>query len=182
LSSLFGVSHHDSADDSAIRHQIARDEGIRRHITASAEIEVARRSIAAEHYLSKDIFVSLVEKSPFVPPALVTTYSHGFTRFFHGDFTSALYILTPLLEASLRHLLKGHGHDVTKMDDATKTQEDRTISSLFEQMRQELDSTFGNAITTDIENVFLKKPGPYLRHSVAHGLLHDGDPYSDDAL
>jgi hypothetical protein len=41
---------------------------------------------------------------------------------------------------------------------------------------------FGDAIVADIENVFLKKPGPYLRHSVSHGLLHDGDPYGDDAI
>jgi hypothetical protein len=198
LSSLFGASHHDrdgkiiyrseganfgdSTNDSALRSQIARDEGLRRHITASAEIEVARRSIVAEHYLSEEIFSFLLEKSPFVPRGLVMTYSLGFTRFFQGDFISALYVLTPLLEASLRHVLKVHGHDVTKMDDATKTQEDRTISSLFEQMRDELDSIFGSAITTDIENVFLKKPGPYIRHSIAHGLVQDGDPYSNDSL
>lgn len=198
LSSLFGASHHDregkvvyrstganfgdSTNDSALRSQIARDEGLRRHITASAEIEVARRSIVTEHYLSEEIFAFLLEMSPFVPRGLVMTYSLGFTRFFQGDFISGIYILTPLLEASLRHVLKNHGHDVTKMDDATKTQEDRTISSLFEQMRDELDSIFGAAIVTDIENVFLKKPGPYIRHSIAHGLLQDGEPYSDDAL
>jgi hypothetical protein len=62
------------------------------------------------------------------------------------------------------------------------TQQDRTISVLFEQMRQELDSIFGLAITTDIENVFLRKPGPYLRHSLAHGLLPDGAPYGADAI
>ena len=28
----------------------------------------------------------------------------------------------------------------------------------------------------------LKKPGPYLRHSLSHGLLHDGDPYGNDAI
>ena len=43
-------------------------------------------------------------------------------------------------------------------------------------MRAELVSVFGDAIVADIENVFLKKPGPYLRHGVAHGLLHDGSP------
>ena len=35
-------------------------------------------------------------------------------------------------------------------------------------------------LTTDIENVFLNKPGPHLRHVFAHGLLHDGVPYSHD--
>jgi hypothetical protein len=198
LSSLFGASHHDregkvvhrtegagfgdGADSSAIQRQIAQDESIRRHITASGEIEVARQAIAREHYISEDVFARLLVHSPFVPQDLVMTYSRGLTRFFQGDFVSGLYILTPLLENSLRHVLKRHGHDVTKFDDAKVTQEDRTISSLFEQMRAELVSVFGDAIATDIENVFLKKPGPYLRHSLSHGLLHDGDPYSDDAI
>ncbi len=106
----------------------------------------------------------------------------GFTRFFQGDFVSAIYILTPLLESSLRHILKSNGHDVTIFDDATETQEDRTISSLFEQMRSELESVLTPAITGDIERVFLIKPGPHLRHAVAHGLLHDGDPYGADAV
>ena len=49
-------------------------------------------------------------------------------------------------------------------------------------MRKELDAAFTKAITTDIENVFLIRPGPHIRHDVAHGLLHDGAPYSPDAL
>jgi hypothetical protein len=49
-------------------------------------------------------------------------------------------------------------------------------------MRGELNAVFGEAITADIERVFLKKSGPYLRHGVAHGLLHDGTPYGPDAL
>ena len=50
------------------------------------------------------------------------------------------------------------------------------------KMRTELDSIFGVPLTTDIENIFLKKPGPFLRHSLSHGLLHDGDPYGPDAI
>ena len=126
--------------------------------------------------------MNLLLYSAFVPKDTVATYGRGFLRFFQGDFTSGLYILTPLLENSLRHVLKSHGHDVTNFDDSTMTQQDRTISVLFEQMRQELDSIFGLAITTDIENVFLRKPGPYLRHSLAHGLLPDGAPYGADAI
>jgi hypothetical protein len=127
------------------------------------------------------VFSSLLQYSPFAPQGLVATFARGFLRFFRGDFVSAVYILTPLLENSLRHVLKAYGHDVSIFDDATQTQQDRTISSLFEQMRPELDAVFTTAITTDIENVFLKKPGPALRHSVAHGLLHDADPYGSDA-
>ena len=110
------------------------------------------------------------------------TFSRGFTAFFRGDFISAVYILTPLLENSLRHVLKAQGHDVTILDDATQTQQDRTISSLFEQMRQDMESIFTTAIVADVDQVFLKQPGPSLRHGVAHGLLHDGSVFSPDAI
>jgi hypothetical protein len=197
LASLFSATHHDSEgkvihrsdgagfgdgeNGSAIQRQIAEGERIRR-LVACGKIEAARQVIATDHYLSDDAFVNLLIYSAFVPRDTVATYSRGFLRFFQGDFTSGLYILTPLLENSLRHALKSHGHDVTNFDDSRMTQQDRTISALFEQMRQELDSIFGPAITTDIDNVFLRKPGPYLRHSLAHGLLPDGASYGADAI
>ncbi len=195
LSSLFGAAHLDDegkvihrtagsggfgdADPSTVRRQVAQAEGIRRHIVASGMIEPARHSITRQHYLSDDALAAVLQYSAFVPPDLSQTFARGFTRFFQGDFTSALYILTPLLENSLRHVLKLHGHDVTTFDNATQTQEDRPISSLFEHMRSELDTVFTCAITEDINRVFLAKPGPHLRHAVAHGLLYDGSPVRD---
>jgi hypothetical protein len=87
-----------------------------------------------------------------------------------------------LLENSLRHVLKSYGHDATTFDDATQTQQNLTIPQLFGQMREELDAAFTKPITTDIENVFLNRPGPHLRHDIAHGLAHDGTPYGPDAV
>ena len=72
--------------------------------------------------------------------------------------------------------------DKAIFDDATQTQQDRTISSLFQHMRSELDIAFTKPITADIENVFLKMPGPHLRHELAHGLAHDSTPYSSDGV
>lgn len=197
LSSLFETSHMDhegkvihrtggggvgDSNGAAIADQIARTEGIRRQLTAAGQIEPARMTIVTEHFLSDDLLRSLLQHSAFVPDDLVETFARGFLRFFQGDFVSALYILTPLLENSLRYVLKMSGYDVSIFDDATQTQEDRTISSLFEQMRAELDEIFTKPITTDIENVFLTKLGPHIRHAVAHGLLRDGSPYGPDAI
>ncbi len=198
LPSLFGTSHldregkvihrtqggglGDGRDEAAIRRQVAQTESIRRKMVALGKIEVARHAILEQHFISDDVLTMLLHLSPFVPPDLIETFARGFARYFQGDFVSATYILTPLLENSLRHLLKSSGHDVTIFYDATQTQEDRTISSLFEQMRPELDGILTPAITADIERVFLAKPGPYLRHALAHGLLHDGDPYGADAI
>ncbi len=198
LSSLFGTSFHDhdgkvihrsnggglQDDDNAdaIRVQISQQEGVRRQIHAFGQVEPARQHITSRFHVSDDTFHALLQRSPFVPPDLLATFSRGFTRFFEGDFASALYILTPMLENSLRHVLKMSGHDVTSFDDARQVQEDRTISALFEQMRPELEATFGKAITADIDNVFLSKPGPSIRHALAHGLLDDGSPFGADAI
>jgi hypothetical protein len=198
LSSLFGTSHldregkvihrtpsaglGDDADSLAIAHQVAQTEGLRRSLVAFGQIETARLTVIEKHYLTEDDLASLLEHSAFVPSDLVRTFSRAFVRYFQGDFVSASYILIPLLENSLRHLLKASGHDVTIFDDATQTQQDRTISSLFEQMRAELEQILGQAITAEIERLFLSKQGPHLRHAVAHGLFTDGDPYGADAI
>jgi hypothetical protein len=168
-------------NEGAVEQQIAHAERIRRELVA-ATIETCRNGIIDAYYISEDILGSLLFNSPFIPNDLLQTFSRGFCRFFQGDFTSAIYILTPLLENSLRHVLKGHGHEVTKFDDADLTQEDRTISSLFLEMRAELESIFTNPVVADIEHVFLKRPGPALRHQLAHGLLHDNSVFAADAL
>jgi hypothetical protein len=198
LSSMFATSHMDregkvlhrskgglpgnEGQEDAIRVQIARSESLRRSLVAEGTVAAARAHINVQHMIDVELFALLMEHSPFVPDNLVRTFATGFARFFQGDFISATYVLTPLLENSLRHVLKNHGHDVTIFDDATQTQQDRTISSLYEQMRPELDAIFGMALISDIDRVFLSKPGPHLRHAVAHGLLADGDPFGADAV
>ncbi len=197
LSSMFGVSHMDregkvihrsagslgdNIDNSAIQNQIAQAESIRRSVFAFGSIEAARSSIFNHHFICDDILVLLLQHSPFIPRDLLLTFSRGFKRFFQGDHISAVYILTPLLENSLRHILKSNSHIVSTFDNATGTQEDRGISQLFDQMRYELDALLSPAIASDIERLFLSKPGPHLRHALAHGLLHDNDPYGADAI
>jgi hypothetical protein len=171
----------DSANAAAIEGRIAESESLRRSV-ATAKIDTARIEIAAQHFISDDLLIPLLQYSPFVPADLGLTFARGFARFFQGDFVSATYILTPLLEASLRHALKSCGYEASIFDDATETQEDRTISSLFEQMRPELERVFSPAIITDIDHVFLAKGGPHIRHAVAHGLLSDQDPYGSHAV
>ncbi len=192
LSFIFHEAHLDSEgkvihrtgsdDEGAIERAIAQSESIRRHIAALGGIEAARHAINAQHLIAEDVLASLLRYSPFVPPYLLTTYSRGFARFFQGDFISSIYILTPLLESSLRHVLKTHGHDVSNFDDLSGTQEDKTISALFLQMRSDMEAIFTRPLVADIEHVFLKKPGPSLRHGVAHGLLQDSSAFTADAI
>jgi len=135
-----------------------------------------------DHLLTEDDLLIICQNSPFIPDQHQLTYARGFTKIFQGDMISALYILVPQLENSLRYVLKSNGHDVTRINSNDMTQEDRTISSLYEQMRNEMENIMGAAIVADIERVFLHKAGPSIRHQAAHGLLHDASPFSPDAI
>ncbi|MCD2180274.1 DUF4209 domain-containing protein [Rhizobium sp. C1] len=197
LSSIFSSSFHDrdgkvsyrspgvdltaSPSDEALRASIAQSERLRRQIYAAGCIQTGRRIVNELHSLTDETFVALFKHSPFVPKDLIFTYSRGFRRFFQGDSISGIYILTPLLEASIRHVLKGRGIDVSTFDNATKTQQDLTISAMFDQLKPELVAVFGDAVVFDIQNVFLSQPGPTIRHEVAHGLMDDHGPFGADA-
>ena len=146
--------------DSATSHQIEQTDHLRRHLIVSGMIEPARRVIAASHIVEGEKLTHLYKLAFFVPPDLVYTFSQGVARFFQGDFTSALYILVPLLEASVKHVLKQSGVDVSNFDDATVTQEDKNIGSLFSSMRSDIEKTFTASIAANIERVFLLKFGP----------------------
>lgn len=143
LASLFGTTHHDSEgkvihrsdgasfgdseNESAIQRQIAQDESIRRHV-ACGKIDAARQVIATDHYLSDEAFVHLLLYSAFVPRDTVATYGHGFLRFFQGDFTSGLYILTP---AAGKFLASRAEKPRARRDEFRRRQDDPTRSNDF---------------------------------------------------
>ncbi|WP_414826320.1 DUF4209 domain-containing protein [Yersinia enterocolitica] len=56
-------------------------------------------------------------------------------------------------------------------------QEDRSLSGLLESLRPQLEEIFGVDLINEIDLLFNYKPGPALRHEMAHGKLSAGDCY-----
>jgi Domain of unknown function (DUF4209) len=108
-------------------------------------------------------------------------FASGLLAFLHGDMISALHTLVPQLENSLRHVLRQHGHDVTRLTE-DMNQEDLSLSALLEKLRHALIAIFGDRMVTDIDSVFNYRGGPNLRNRVAHGLVGQWEPQSDDAI
>lgn len=167
--------------EEALRPTIAQSERLRRTFFARGELAPALHVLNNNYYLTAGDIQVLTANSFAVPTNLAATFSVGITKFLQNEFVAAVYILTPLLEATLKHLLRANGALITKFDSADQTQEDLTISGIFDQMRGEVENVIGAALAADIDCVFLAKYGPCIRHGVAHGLLSDGDPYSPDA-
>ncbi len=137
--------------------------------------------ILSEHPLHTRHFMPLAEMSPFVPAGHENIYALGFARFFGGDFISALHILVPQLENSLRHVLKQAAIDPSSIQN-NMTQESRTISVMLERDRAALERIFGPALIFEIENLFDFHGGPAIRHQLAHGLMSAGAFHSPDAI
>ena len=171
----------EDGDVEAIRQLIVRNESFRRQSIALGLIEPARQRINLEHPLDQCYFRPLVELSWFVPRDRADIISLGFARFFNGDFISALHILVPQLENSLRNVLKKAGANPSGIK-SDMTQENRTLSVMLEKDRETLERIFGSAIVYEIENLFDVRGGPSFRHQVAHGLVSSHRCYEPDAI
>lgn len=157
-------------------------EEIRRLVLVRDSINFYRAIIGYERRISKHDIIDIIQHSPIVDPCFVDTVADGFDRYFKGDMIAAFYILTPLLEGIIRKALTITGQDVTIYRNPVGIQADRTISSMFESMREDIESIFGSAIVADIERVFLSEGGPCLRHGYAHAGLNDLVPSSNDSI
>ena len=167
--------------DLALRHLIARNESLRRQTDVQGLIEPARHLIQSEHPLDRCDLRPIVEMTPFVPADRVDLITTGLARFFGGDFFSALHILVPQLEHSLRHILKQAGVEPSAIQ-GDMTQESRTLSVMLTKEREPLEGILGPAIMFDMENLFDFEGGPALRHQVAHGLVSAGQCYNTDSV
>ena len=167
--------------DEAMRHRIAENEAFRRGCAVYGLIEPARRVIHSEHSLDQCYFLRIAEMSSFVPDDRVDVFALGFFRFFQGDFISAVHILVPQLENSVRHILSLAEQDTSTIL-SDMTEESRSLPSMLNKCREELEGILGSAIVFDMDNVFVFEGGPKIRHSIAHGLISGADCYSADVI
>jgi hypothetical protein len=195
LSYIFPMTKYDSSgkpvhrdggmdggsEGSALQRQIALLEQIRRSLTAQGKIEPARVAILDEHFIDERAIGLICYHSPFVPENRTGLFTSGFLDFFRGDMIAGLHTLVPQLENSLRHVLRMHGHDTTKLNE-DMTQENLSLTSLLDRLRPELDAILGANLVTDIDNVFNHPSGPNLRNRLAHGLLSDWDAFGHDSI
>jgi hypothetical protein len=197
FSSLFGSSYADR--DGKVYAQTGAkpesDEGekdwyktqslqhleIRRRVAVSGQFEPARNWVMTNFPIEQRHFLPIVYHSPFVQDGYHMTFSLGFARLWQGDCISAANLLIPQLENSIRYVLKNsNAYSAKMMSDLT--QDDRSLSSLLDHSREEMEKIFGEDLVHEIDLLFNYRPGPALRHQAAHGKMTDGQCYSSDTI
>ncbi len=164
-----------------LKGAISRNQPIWRHIVVGGSIEPARQTTMSKHPLTERHFQVIATHSPFIPVTHRYTFALGFARFMQGDFVSAAHLLIPQVEHCVRHVLRSVNLDSSKiMPDML--QEDRPLSALLEQHRQEMDRIFTADLTNEIDLLFNHRPGPALRHEFAHGKIGSGYCFDPDVI
>ena len=184
LSSLFGSSNLDDEgkvvskspggapaeeeSQAQIKSVMARDDSLYRQLCVAGTLEPARRSIQGRFGPSAIDFYPIVVNSPFVPGDAQAAYIQGIDSLLQGDFITAVHVMVPHLEDSIRYILRQHGIETANIIH-NGVQEDQGLPTLLERHREKLEKVFGLDLIEEIDRLFLDEFGPKVRHSVAHG-------------
>jgi hypothetical protein len=167
--------------DDWYKYTISQAESLQRRVIIAGQFEPIRQYLVSRFSISDRHFQPITQQSPFVPPGYDHLFSLGFARLLQGDYPSAVYLLIPQLENSIRHVLKLRGHEPS-MIQSDMTQEDRSLSALLESERPALAEIFGGPLIFEIDLLFNDRAGPALRHEIAHGKLSAGDAFGPDCV
>jgi hypothetical protein len=180
LSSIFSTAHLDREG-----MVIAKSEGslgtssgpsprevyhlaaLEHQLTVIGRILPAIEIIVNEHYISENDFLSVVINNPFVARGQERLYAKGLYAGLTQDFVVAASVLIPLLENSLRHVLKSSGiRTSTLKSDAT--QEVLRIGALLDH--EKTTEIFGEDIVRDLRGLLIDRTYGNLRNIISHGL------------
>lgn len=176
-----GGDDEDDVSDDRYWRSIEMGENIRRASIVGNVIEPARAVLMARFNITEAHFLPIVSYSPFVPPSQRMTFALGFTRMFQRDYISAAHLLLAQIEGSVRKALLDKGFDASKRRD-DGTVEDLSLSNIFRRMPEQMNAVFGPALAHEIRQLFSQRPGPALRHEIAHGKLADSACYNADVI
>ena len=174
-----GLSTDGGDDEAHIRFLMARNDGMRRQLAVAGAIDPIRRVITAEHPVSVDDLMLIMERSPFVPPGHEHLYATGAFRFMGGADMEAAHLLIPQLENSLRYALSRVDVDTTSIDQEG-IQTEATLSVLLGKFRDQLEAVMSPPIVHEIDLLFNFRGGPSVRNELAHGKVVAGGFWDHD--
>jgi hypothetical protein len=174
--SLYG-SEEDAAW--ALRAEMLKQARSDQGLIAHAVIQPALAQIQMEHGVRVSDVLNLVQHSPFVPPGREYLYARGLHAGLNGDLVTAVHLLCPQVEHSVRVILERCDVRVSGLDDE-RVQEMHLLKANLN--KPELTQILGEDIVFDLQGLLVEPFGYNLRNRVAHGLMGIGEFYSLDAL
>lgn len=174
--SLYG----DSEDaEQALRAEMFKEARNDQGLIAYAMIRPALAQIHRDHRVRLSDVLALVQYSPFVPPGREHLYARGLHAGLTGDLVTAVHLLCPQIEHSVRFILSRLGVVVSGLDEQGVQPMYLLNTNLS---RPELAEVLGEDMVFDLQGLLVQRFGSNLRNRVAHGLMDFDEFYLPDAL
>lgn len=164
------LTNNPEAREEAMLHRVIEVANFEHGFTAVSILQPALRQIQFEHPITDDDVAGLVGHSAFVPAGRERLFTKGLLAWMEGDLVTAVHVLIPQVENSVRHLMANREMVVTQID-RDGVQRETTLDGLLEDRR--LAEIFESDLVLEMQTLFTDRRGPHLRHRLAHGLLDD---------
>ena len=166
------------AESLVVRSAMLQHAAVRHAMIGQAVVHPSALTIREEHDCSESAILSLLAASAFVPEDRRILFARGFAAGFAGDYRSAIHLLVPQIENSIRQLLAAHGAIVSSLDDHG-VQQEKLLGALLHA--DETKDLLSPGIVFDLQALLVDPGGANLRNRLAHGLLSDATSNSPEA-
>jgi len=161
--------------EKAIQENMYRQASFHHQIYTHSLIEPVRVQLNLEHPIKLDNFMRIVSNNPFVPPGREYIFAQGLKAGMDGEYLTAIHLLIPQVENSLRHILTQMG-EVTSGIDSQGIQDERSLNITL--YSESILKVFDEDIVFDLKGLLVERFGANLRNRMAHGLMDYNSFYS----
>lgn len=136
----------------------------------SIVISLAFRKLVKDKGLDANSFTAFLKKSKIYKEEKLEIIEIGLERYFAGDYVSAIHVLVPQLEASLREVMEKLGEATTSM------RQGRILEKPLDEVLRspKMKKFLGENLWYYLKVFLVDKRGDNIRHDVAHGLISKG--------
>lgn len=168
-----------SDDDHPLKSRMFEDLRRARICDVFGFIEPARDEIVQRFVVPVQPFLELAARSEFVPPGRESIWAMGLHAGMLGDSLSAVHILVPQVEHSLRALLLRSGKvPVAWTKDGYEEAPD--LNAILRD--PEMEQLLGTDLLFTMTSLFVNRFGGNFRNRLAHGLVETDEFFSDTAI
>lgn len=168
-----GLSSSDSAGrQSAVLDRMQRAAALERDFRCHAFILPAWWKLLEEHVVTEETIASLLTGSRFIPEDRMDLFAQGFAAAFRRDFVTALHLLIPQIEHSLRLFLASAGIIASNIDEEG-IQEEWPLGRVLATPK--LEQILTPLLVFELRGLLVEKGGANLRNRMAHGMMAPSD-------
>ncbi len=176
-----GTMRHDDSDAATTLHAYELF-GLELPVLVGGVIEPIRQKIVCDFNVRIDDLKPYYEYNSFVPPGREWFFAKGIHAGLTGDFATALHLLVPQLENSLRDVLNQRSVVTSSLDIDGIQNEHNLNQLLYGETGQKVEEIFGVDIVFVLRALLVEKCSTNLRNRLAHGMLSPGHCFDYPAV